>query len=173
MTDLLIVAQSVPSTQSISLLQLVIGLVSVVLAVAGVVLAVAGIAWRAGRAVATKDDLAALKAENEKAHAGITDNLMENRRQIHENRRQIQQVATKDDLAALKTENEKAHAGITDNLMENRRQIHENRRQIQQVAESMRSIDRSVAFLSGRLHERDQSDEARRQALGEAQETHG
>ena len=57
--------------------------------------------------------------------------------------------------------------------MENRRQIDENRRQIQQVAESMRSIDRSVAFLSGRLHERDQSDEARRQALGEAQETHG
>ena len=51
--------------------------------------------------------------------------------------------------AALKTKNEKAHAGITDNLMENRRQIHENRRQIQQVAESMRSIDRSVAFLSG------------------------
>lgn len=35
MTDLLIVAQSTPSTQSISLPQLVIGLVSVVLAVAG------------------------------------------------------------------------------------------------------------------------------------------
>lgn len=132
MTDLLIVAQSAPSTQSISLLQLVIGLVSVVLAVAGVVLAVAGIAWRAGRAVATKDD-----------------------------------------LAALKTENEKAHAGITDNLMENRRQIHENRRQIHQVAESMRSIESSVAFMSGRLYERDQSDEARRQGLGKAQETHG
>ena len=139
MTDLLIVAQSAPSTQSISLLQLVIGLVSVVLAVAGVVLAVAGIAWRAGRAVATKDDLAALKTENEKAHAGITDNLMENRRQIQENRRQI----------------------------------HENGRQIHQVAESMRSIARSVAFMSGRLYERDQSDEARRTGLGKAQETHG
>ncbi len=132
MTDLLIVAQSAPSTQSISLLQLVIGLVSVVLAVAGVVLAVAGIAWRAGRAVATKDD-----------------------------------------LAALKTENEKAHAGITDHLIENRRQIQENRRQLHQVGESMRSIERSVAFISGRLYERDQSDEARRQGLGKAQETHG
>ena len=93
MTDLLIVAQAVPSTQSISLPQLVIGLVSVVLAVAGVVLTVAGIAWRAGRSVATKDDLAALatkddlaalRTDNEKAHAGITDNLMENRRQIHQ-----------------------------------------------------------------------------------------
>ena len=152
MTDLLIVAQAVSSTQSISLLQLVIGLVSVVLAVAGVVLAVAGIAWRAGRAVATKDDLAALATKDDLAALATKDDLAA--------------LATKDDLAALRTDNEKAHAGITDNLMENRRQIH-------QVGESMRSIARSVAFISGRLYERDQSDEARRQGLGKAQETHG
>ena len=102
MTDLLLAAQAAPSTQPISLLQLVIGLVMVILAVAG-------IAWKAGRAVATKDDLATLKGENEKAHAGITENVMENRRRIDG------------------------------------------------IGESVHSIDRNLAFLSGRQHEQDQT----------------
>ena len=118
MTELLFVAQAAPSTQSISLLQLVIGLVSVVLVVAG-------IAWKAGRTVATKDDLAALKTENEKAHAGIAENVMENRRQI------------------------------------------------QQIDATMRSIDRSVTFMAGRQHERDQSDESRPYGSGKTQQIHG
>ena len=161
MADLLIVAQAAPSTQSISLPQLVIGLVSVVLAVAGVVLAVAGMAWRAGRAVATKNDLAALRTENEKAHVATKNDLSALRTENEQ-----AHAGLREDLSALRTENEQAHAGLTDNLLENRRQIH-------QVGESVRSIDRSVAFLSGRLYERDQSDEARRQGLGQAQETHG
>ena len=61
-------------------------------------------------------------------------------------------MATKDDLAALKAENEKAHAGITENVMENRRQI-------QNLDTTMRSIDRSLAFLSGRRHERDRRED--------------
>ena len=34
--------------------------------------------------MATKDDLATLRTENEKAHAMITENVMENRRQIQQ-----------------------------------------------------------------------------------------
>ena len=116
--DLVIATQAAPPTPSVSLPHFVIGLVSVVLAVAG-------IAWKAGRAVATKDDLATLKDEvDPKA------------------------LATKDDLAALKSENEKAHAGITENVMENRRRI-------DGISESMQAIARDVAFTAGRMHERD------------------
>ena len=54
------------------------------------------LAWRVGRnlatkddlkpmlRMATKDDLATLRTENEKAHAMITENVMENRRQIQQ-----------------------------------------------------------------------------------------
>lgn len=91
MFDLLIVAQSAPSTQSITLLQLVVGFVSVIVTV---VLATAGLAWRAGRTLATKedlkpmdgmvtkDDLDAFKAENERAHQGIIESVKENHRRF-------------------------------------------------------------------------------------------
>ena len=59
-------------------------------------------------------------------------------------------LVTKDDLATLKSETEKAHARITEGVTENRHQIH-------QIGETMHSIDRSVTFISGRLHERDQA----------------
>ena len=48
---------------------------AVVLSAATVILAVAGIVWRAGRNLVTRADLAALEAENEKAHAAITDTV--------------------------------------------------------------------------------------------------
>lgn len=122
MFDLHLVAQpAAPPVQTVSLTQLVVGIVVAVLAI------IAGV-WRARGTLATKDDLATLKEEvNPKA------------------------LVTKDDLAALRTENEKVHAGITENVMENRRQI-------QQLDTTMRSIDRSLAFLSGRQHERDRHD---------------
>ena len=61
--------------QAIPLWQLVIGIVTVILAIIGFV-------WRAARTLTTKDDLAALRTENERVHARITENVMENRRQI-------------------------------------------------------------------------------------------
>lgn len=50
-------------------------IVAVALSAVTVILAVAGIIWRAGRNLVTRADLGALKAENEKAHAAITDNV--------------------------------------------------------------------------------------------------
>ena len=104
MFDLYLVAQAAaPPVQAIPLWQLVIGVVTVILALLG-------FGWRAARTLTTKDDLAALRTENEKVHAGITENVMENRRQI------------------------------------------------QQLDGTMRSIDKSLAFLAGRQHERDRHD---------------
>lgn len=79
MFDLHLVAQAAPPApvQAIPLWQLAIGVVTVTLAIIGFV-------WRAARTLTTKDDLAALRAENEKVHAGITENVMENRRQIQQ-----------------------------------------------------------------------------------------
>ena len=117
MFDLHLVAQAAaPPVQVTPLWQIVIGVVTVILAVAG-------IAWRAGRTLATKDDL-----------------------------RPMAEMVTKDDLAALKAENEKAHAGIAEN-------VKENRRQIQNLDTTMRSIDRSLVFLSGRRHEQDRRED--------------
>ena len=48
---------------------------AVALSAVTVILAVAGIIWRAGRNLVTRADLGALKAENEKAHAAIADNV--------------------------------------------------------------------------------------------------
>ena len=48
---------------------------AVTLSAVTVILAVAGIVWRAGRNLVTRADLGALRAENEKAHAAITDNV--------------------------------------------------------------------------------------------------
>ena len=77
MFDLHLVAQATTPApvQAIPLWQLVIGVVTVILAIIGFV-------WRAARTLTTKDDLAALSTENEKVLAGITENVMENRRQI-------------------------------------------------------------------------------------------
>ena len=111
--DFLLAAQAAPGAQPISLPQLAVGLVAVILTIAG-------IAWKAGRTLATKSDLAALKAENERAHAGITENVMENRRRIDG------------------------------------------------IVESVHSIDRNIAFLSGRQHERDvRRDDAPVRELGD------
>ncbi len=109
MFDLHLVAQAAAApVQAVPLWQLLIGIVTVILAIIG-------IAWKAGRTLVTKGDL------------------------------------TKD-LGAIRKENEKVHAGITENLMENRRQL-------QQLDASMRSIDRSLAFLSGRRHEQDRRED--------------
>lgn len=142
MFDLHLVAQTAaPPVQTISLTQLVVGIVVAVLTIIGGV-------WVAARALVTKHDLKtmATKADLD-SMATKTD---------------LSPMATKDDLAALRAENEKVHDGITKNVMENRRQI-------QQLDATMRSIDNSLAFLSGRQHERDRHDLrwAERRATGD------
>ena len=148
----LLVAQAAPAAQPISLSQLVIGLVSVVLAVAG-------IAWKAGRAVATKADLESMatKADLESMATKADLESMATKADLESmaTKADLKLMATREDLAVLEAENERAHAGITENVMENRRRI-------DGISESMQSVARDVAFISGRMHERDVRQDADR-----------
>jgi len=78
MFELHLMAQATPSTQPITLLQLATGVVAVILAVAG-------IAWKAGRALATKGDLATMATKGDLATMATKGDLAA--------------MASKDDLA--------------------------------------------------------------------------
>ena len=91
--------------------------------------------------------LDSIRIDNTAAHAAITENVQESRRQT----------------AA-------AHAAITENVQENRRQtaaahaaitenVQENQRQIASLGAKVEAIAVDVAFLRGRQEERDRADQ--------------
>lgn len=107
--------------------------------------------------------LDAMKVDNAAAHAAITENVKENRRQITALTEDVREIRGK---MALAEDVNRRQTALAEDIKEIRGQmalaedVKENRRQIATLGTRVDTIAVDVAYLRGRQEERDRADHA-------------
>ena len=110
--------------------------------------------------------LDSIRIDNTAAHAAITENVKESRRQMA-----AAHAALTENVKESRRQTAAAHAAITENVKESRRQtaaahaaltenVQEGQRQTASLGAKVDAIAVDVAFLRGRQEERDRADQA-------------